>query len=76
MTKATKRAGVLTTFVAGGALALGIGAAPAASAAEGCGYGFHLAGGACVVNLPGPGARIDPANPNCWFNDDNERRCY
>lgn len=76
MTKDSKRAGILTTFFAAGAVALGIGAAPAASAAEGCGFGYHIAEGACVVNLPGPGARIDPADPGCWFNDNNERRCY
>jgi hypothetical protein len=29
-----------------------------------------------VVNLPGPGARVDPGHPNCWINDNGDQRCY
>jgi hypothetical protein len=73
----TKRAaGLLATVATAGALALGLGFAPTASAAQDCGYGYHLDGGSCVVNLPGPGARFDPGHPNCWTNDLGDQRCY
>ena len=49
---------------------------PMASAADGCGFGLHEAAGRCEGNLPGPGARFDPANPGCWYNDNNDLRCY
>lgn len=38
--------------------------------------GYHLDGNNCVVNIPGPGARMDPNNPGCWYNDNNDRRCF
>ncbi|BBZ76560.1 hypothetical protein MANY_18970 [Mycolicibacterium anyangense] len=70
-----KRAvGILTGTFAAGALALGIGMAPTASAADGCGYGYHLDGGTCVLNAPGPGAHF--ISPNCWINDNGDERCY
>ena len=73
----TKRAaGFLASAVAAGALALGLSFAPTASAAQGCGYGYHLDGGSCVVNLPGPGAQADPGHPNCWINGNGDQRCY
>ena len=75
-TTMTKRAGVLSLVSAAAMLTLGIGAAPAASAADGCGFGMHEAYGRCEGNLPGPGARFDPANPGCWYNDNNDLRCY
>jgi len=73
--KLTKRAGIAATVFAAGALALGIGS-PVASAADDCGYGDHLAGGVCIANEPGPGARFDPGHPNCWINDLGDQRCY
>ena len=73
--KMTKRAGILATVFAAGALALGVGS-PVASAADDCGYGLHWDGGACIANAPGPGARFDPGHPNCWINDLGDQRCY
>ncbi|WP_167100579.1 GCG_CRPN prefix-to-repeats domain-containing protein [Mycobacterium sp. DL592] len=74
-TKITKRAaGILTGALATGALATGLGFAPAAQAADGCGYGYHLDGGTCVLNAPGPGARF--ISPNCWINDNGDERCF
>lgn len=73
--KLTKRAGVVTTLFAAGALALGVGS-PVANAAQDCGFGQHLDGGVCIANLPGPGAHFDPGHPNCWINDNGDQRCY
>jgi hypothetical protein len=76
-TQITKRAaGLFAGAIAAGALTLGLGLAPTASAAQGCGYGYHLDGGSCVGNAPGPGARFDPGHPNCWINDNGDQRCY
>ena len=71
-----RTAGFLASALAAGALALGLSFAPTASAAQDCGYGYHLDGGNCVVNLPGPGAQADPGHPNCWINDNGDQRCY
>jgi Spy/CpxP family protein refolding chaperone len=60
--------------VAAGALTAGMSFAPNAGAADGCGIGFHLENGNCVVNIPGPGARF--VSPNCWINDNGDERCY
>ena len=49
---------------------------PILRSADGCGFGMHEAYGRCEGNLPGPGARFDPANPGCWYNDNNDLRCY
>ena len=57
-TQPKRRAGVLTTVVTAVIMGLGIGTAPAALAADDCGYGFHFGGGACVVNLPCPGPAL------------------
>ncbi len=71
----TKRvAGIFAGTAAAGALALGLGFAPTASAADGCGYGYHLENGTCIINLPGPGAHF--ISPNCWLNDNGDERCY
>ncbi|MCW1958536.1 MAG: hypothetical protein KIH64_008330 [Mycobacterium sp.] len=75
-TKATQRAGLLTTIVTAGALALGIASAPAANAADGCAQGYSPNGGVCLVNAPGPWAKPDPDNPQCWFQSDGLKRCY
>jgi hypothetical protein len=76
-TQISKRAaGILASAVAAGGLALGLGFAPTASAADNCGYGYHLAGGSCIANAPGPGAQVDPGHPNCWINDNGDQRCY
>lgn len=75
-TKATKRAGLLTTVLAAGAVALGLAAAPAANAVDGCPQGFYPTGGTCRLNAPGPFATPDPNNPECWFIRDGEKRCY
>ena len=73
----TKRAaGLFAGAIAAGALTVGLSFAPTASAAQDCGYGYHLNGGSCVVNLPGPGAQADPGHPNCWINDNGDQRCY
>ena len=72
---ATKRAGILATVFAAGALTLGIGS-PVANAAEDCGFGRHLDNGVCIQNLPGPGAQFDPGHPGCWINDNGDQRCY
>ncbi len=68
-------AGILTTVVAAGALTLGLGS-PVANAAEGCAQGYHLDGMSCVVNVPGPGAVFNLANPGCWHNDLGDVRCF
>ena len=60
--------------LAAGAVTAGMNFAPTASAADGCGIGFHLENGNCVVNVPGPGARF--ISPNCWINDNGDERCY
>lgn len=49
--------------------------APAAQAANDCGYGYHWDGLSCVVNVPGPDARFIPGRPNCWINGVGEERC-
>jgi hypothetical protein len=73
----TKRAaGLFASAVAAGALTLGLSFAPTATAADGCGYGYHLAGGDCRVNAPGPDASFDPGHPNCWINAAGFQRCY
>ena len=69
-----RAAGRLTGAVAAGALAVGLSFAPTASAADGCGYGYHIENGACIVNLPGPGAHF--VSPNCWINDNGDERCF
>lgn len=73
--KMTKRAGILATVFAAGALTLGVGS-PVANAADDCGFGLHWDGGACIANAPGPGARFDPGHPGCWINDNGDQRCY
>jgi hypothetical protein len=71
----TKRAaGLVASVAAAGALALGLSFAPTASAADGCGIGFHLEGPNCVVNVPGPNAHF--ISPNCWININGDERCY
>ena len=66
--------GRLVVFAAA-MVGFGIGTAPAALAADDCGDGFHFDGGACVVNLPGPGgARFDPGHPNCRINELPDQR--
>ncbi len=72
----TKRAaGLLASgALALGALGVGVTVAPMASAAEGCGQGYHLDGDTCVVNAPGPGARF-VSGTNCWYNDNGDYRC-
>lgn len=73
--KITKRAaGLFTGALATGALAMGLGFAPAANAADGCGYGYHLENGTCVLNAPGPGAHF--ISNNCWINDNGDERCF
>ena len=69
-----RAAGLLTGAVAAGALAVGLSFAPTASAADGCSYGYHIENGACIVNLPGPGAHF--VSPNCWINDNGDERCF
>ncbi|WP_142391315.1 hypothetical protein [Mycobacterium sp. ENV421] len=49
-------------------------ASPTASAADGCGIGYHLDGPNCVLNVPGPNAHF--ISPNCWINVNNDERCY
>ncbi|AQT79639.1 hypothetical protein B1R94_10700 [Mycolicibacterium litorale] len=69
-----RAAGFFAGTIAAGALALGLSFAPTASAADGCGYGYHLDGGTCVLNIPGPGAHF--ISQNCWINDNGDERCY
>ena len=72
----TRTVGRLVVFAAA-MVGFGIGTAPAALAADDCGDGFHFDGGACVVNLTGPGgARFDPGHPNCRINDQGDQRCH
>ena len=63
-------------FLTLGALGVGVGIAPAASAADGCGEGYHLDGNSCVLNIPGPGAQFIPGRPGCWINDNGDTRCF
>lgn len=46
---------------------------PVASAAQGCGYGFHRTNGFCVKNNPGKWAT--PVSNNCWRNRWGQLRC-
>jgi len=72
-----RAAGLLATgALALGALGVGVGVAPMASAADGCGQGYHLDGNSCVLNIPGPGAQFIPGRPGCWVNDNNDTRCF
>ena len=73
--KVTQRAGILATVFAAGALPFGIGA-PSASAADGCAQGYHMWGGSCVVNVPGPNAVFDLPNHGCWHDGFDLARCY
>jgi hypothetical protein len=69
-----RAAGLFASVAAAGALALGLSFAPTASAADGCGIGFHLEGPNCVLNVPGPNAHF--ISPNCWININGDERCY
>ena len=72
-----RAARLLATGVMGlGALGVGVAIAPAASAADGCGQGYHLDEATCVLNAPGPGARFIPGRPGCWTNDVGDVRCF
>ncbi|MGQ3891011.1 GCG_CRPN prefix-to-repeats domain-containing protein [Legionella sp. CNM-4043-24] len=47
------------------------------SAAQGCGYGYHMnPWGRCLPNAPGPYATFIPGRPNCWRNRWGAVRCY
>jgi len=65
-------------LLASGVFALGVAVsvAPMASAADGCGQGYHLDEGSCVLNVPGPGAQFIPGRPGCWLNDVGDVRCF
>lgn len=72
-----RAAGLLATgALALGGLSVGIGVAPIAGAADGCGQGYHLDEGSCVLNVPGPGAQFIPGRPGCWINDVGDTRCF
>lgn len=48
-----------------------------ASAAQGCGHGFHRnVYGRCVFNHPGPRATPAPYHRGCWRNAWGQLRCY
>jgi hypothetical protein len=48
-----------------------------ATAAQGCGQGFHRnVYGRCVYNHPGPNARPAPYHRGCWRNYWGQLRCY
>lgn len=48
-----------------------------ASAANGCGFGYHRNGmSVCVMNRPGPNAVFAPTHPGCWRNAKGNLRCY
>ncbi|EHL31698.1 GCG_CRPN prefix-to-repeats domain-containing protein [Legionella drancourtii] len=48
-----------------------------ASAAQGCGHGFHRnIYGRCVFNHPGPRATPAPYHRGCWRNAWGQLRCY
>ncbi len=74
----SKRAARLLTAgaVALGSLGVGAVAAPMASAADGCGQGYHWDETTCVLNIPGPGAQFIPGRPGCWINDNGDTRCF
>lgn len=76
MTKHMKLTGFFTSTLAAGALAAGICTAPAANAVAPCAQGYHLQAGTCTVNEPGPYARMDAANPQCWFTSEGQKFCY
>ncbi len=58
-------------------LSIDVGYAPAAHAAQGCGFGNHMNyWGRCVPNEPGPWARPAPGRPDCWINDRGQFRCF
>ncbi|MCV7177925.1 hypothetical protein CG716_22470 [Mycolicibacterium sphagni] len=69
-----RAAGLFASVAAAGALTLGLSFAPTASAADGCGIGYHLEGPTCVLNVPGPDAHF--ISPNCWININGDERCY
>jgi len=72
-----RAAGILATgALALGSLSVGVVVAPAASAADGCGQGYHLDGNSCVINAPGPGMSFLPNRPGCWLNEVGDVRCF
>ncbi|ASQ46162.1 GCG_CRPN prefix-to-repeats domain-containing protein [Legionella clemsonensis] len=49
----------------------------ATTAAQGCGFGYHMTiNGRCVPNHPGPGAVMVPGRPDCWINYRGQFRCW
>ena len=68
--------GLLRTVVLFGVLFLAVGYTSIASAAQGCGAGFHRGPqNGCVMNRPGPGATPAPYHPGCWRNAYGVLRC-
>ena len=68
--------GLLRTIAVAGVLSLAVGYTSIASAAQGCGYGYHRGVyGGCRINAPGPGASPAPMHPGCWRNAYGVLRC-
>ncbi|STX41905.1 Uncharacterised protein [Legionella donaldsonii] len=63
--------------VTGTILSLALLYTSSASAANGCGFGYHMtAFGRCVPNSPGPNATPAPGRPDCWYNGAGQLRCW
>ncbi|KTD67245.1 MULTISPECIES: GCG_CRPN prefix-to-repeats domain-containing protein [Legionella] len=68
---------VLRTGIILGSLFFAVGYTSIATAAQGCGHGYHRnAYGGCVLNAPGPNARPAPYHRGCWRNAWGQLRCY
>lgn len=69
--------GLLRSVALVGVLFLTLAYTSIATAAQGCGYGYHRGPyGGCVFNHPGPYATPAPDHPGCWRNANGALRCY
>ncbi len=67
----------LRIFASASVLFLFLGYTSTATAAEGCGFGYHrTVFGKCILNYPGAFARPAPMHPGCWRNMWGQLRCY
>lgn len=68
---------LLGPIAIGGLLSVGIFYSSTTTAAQGCGFGYHMtAYGRCVPNNPGPGAVPVAGRPDCWINYKGQFRCW
>ncbi|KTC79156.1 GCG_CRPN prefix-to-repeats domain-containing protein [Legionella cherrii] len=76
MSKSSCISKVLSTGIIVGSIFFAVGYTSIASAAQGCGHGYHRnMYNQCVLNRPGPYARPAPYHHNCWRNAWGQLRC-